>query len=92
MGLLPTNGNGDAGQSMLHQGVSSLPDVGATDSERIVFLENRVTQLENEMTRWMNAFLGAVKHLATDPKAKMIVMMLPKEAQIKIKEFLAANG
>jgi hypothetical protein len=56
-----------------------------------VSIEDRLAALEARQQRFENALLAAGKFIFDNPASKMMLMALPKEAQIRLKEFFDGN-
>lgn len=57
--------------------------------DRFTALEFRVTELEAEKTRLMNALQYAGKFIFDNPASKMLLMSLPKEIKTKLQNYFA---
>lgn len=54
-------------------------------------LESRILHLEKENKRFSDALKAAGKFIFDSPMSKPMLSVLPKEAQIKLKEFFSGN-
>jgi hypothetical protein len=74
-----------------HVNGDSSPLSPLTLEQKIELLTQRIEKLEAEQSRFSRALFAAGQFIFTNPAAKMVMMSLPKEAQIRLKEYFA-NG